>query len=525
MNSESGVDSALVVETLAGIQAVAAKPGVAIETKIRRMLRISIEAFGFPVAYVTEIDEESQRIVTAVGTHEQLTTGRIDPLSNTYCRKTIEQEAPVVVANAPAEGWATDPAYESFGLSCYVGGRVTAGDELFGTVCFADEEPRADLATDPLLETAVSSIARIIGYELQRERATDALAEREQRLALFRRAADQVGHAVIITDREGTITYVNEAFEHQTGYSATEAVGLNPRILKSGVQSVAFYDSLWETICSGERWHADIVNRRKSGELYRVDQEITPITTDDGTITNFIAVQTDVTLERLRDQQRAVLNRLLRHNLRTGANLIEGYTALLGDDVSEPDRTAHLDAINAEIERLATLSEKATTVRRLFDQGLSTGQAYEPRSRFEELQSAFADQYPAANLEIQIPASVYVQADERLDVALAELVDNAVAHSDHDEPRVVLRAVPSRLDRAGEWVDVIVADDGPGIPATERSTIESGEETPLQHGSGLGLWIAYWAVSLLGGEVTIGENEPRGSRVVLTVPQARHANE
>ncbi len=520
MNSEGGVDSALVVETVAGVQAVAADPTVPIEQKIRRILRISIENFGFPVAYFTELEADSQQIVATVGSHDHLTPGRTDPLSNTYCRKTIKQKEPVVIANAATDEWAEDPAYDTFGLSCYVGGRVTVGGELFGTVCFGDDQPREELTNTPLLKTAVSSIARVIGYELQRDRVNEALAQREQRLTLFRRAADQVGHAVIITDREGTITYVNEAFERQTGYSATEALGSNPRFLQSGVQSEAFYEALWETILSGQRWHADIVNRRKSGELYRVDQEITPITTECGEITHFVSIQTDVTLERLRAQQRAVLNRLLRHNLRTGTNLIGGHTALLDDEVEDPEISTQLDSIEDEADHLATLSEKATTVRRLFDAGLSTDQAYHVRARFDDLESVFTAEYPEATIESQVPTPVGIQADDRLDLAVRELVDNAVCHNDRTEPHVVVRAVPSRADRAGEWIDVIVADDGPGIPAHERSTIESGEETPLQHGSGLGLWIAYWAVSLLGGEVSIDDNEPRGSRVVLTLPRA-----
>lgn len=74
----------------------------------------------------------------------------------------------------------------------------------------------------------------------------------------------------------------------------------------------------------------------------------------------------------------------------------------------------------------------------------------------------------------------------------------------------------------------MIADNGPGIPDLEQKTIETGEETPLQHGTGLGLWIVYWTVSLYGGEVTLEENAPRGTRVVLNLPQAsvsssRHA--
>lgn len=66
----------------------------------------------------------------------------------------------------------------------------------------------------------------------------------------------------------------------------------------------------------------------------------------------------------------------------------------------------------------------------------------------------------------------------------------------------------------------MIADNGPGIPDQEQKTIKLGEETPLQHGTGLGLWIVYWTVSLFGGEVTLEDNSPRGTRVILSLPQA-----
>ncbi len=97
--------------------------------------------------------------------------------------------------------------------------------------------------------------------------------------------------------------------------------------------------------------------------------------------------------------------------------------------------------------------------------------------------------------------------------------DNAVVHNDSPEPAVTLIARPSTGERADEWIEIVVCDDAPGIPEYEQAVIESGIETPLHHGTGIDLWLAYRTVALFGGEITI-ENEESGARVRLLLPRA-----
>jgi len=343
--------------------------------------------------------------------------------------------------------------------------------------------------------------------------------KREQELQLFRKAVETVGQAVVITDREGIIEYVNPAFEAQTGYSHEEALGRTPRILKSGKQPEAFYAKLWETILDGQRWEAHIVNKRESGELYQVRQEISPITDAEGTITHFVSIESDVTDRKLREQQLSVLNRVLRHNLRNGMNVIEGNAALLSEGVDDPELQSFATTIEERTAALAQLSEKAGTIDSLFDHEPPADAAYDLRDLFAAIAATFEERYPEAVLSVADIDPLAVRADSRLKVALAELLDNAVDHNDRPTPEVGLTATPSDGERSGEWVDIIIVDNGTGIPEQERATIEMGEETPLQHGTGLGLWLVYWTVSLLGGEVTITDRSA-GTRVVLTLPRA-----
>ena len=102
----------------------------------------------------------------------------------------------------------------------------------------------------------------------------------------------------MITDTSATIQYVNPAFTRITLYSAEEAVGQNTRLLKSDRQDPAYYRELWKTILAGEVWQGELINRRKDGTLYTEEMSITPVRDPSGAITNFIAIQQDVTGHR-----------------------------------------------------------------------------------------------------------------------------------------------------------------------------------------------------------------------------------
>ena len=115
----------------------------------------------------------------------------------------------------------------------------------------------------------------------------------EADLEAFRQAVEHSGHSIYVTDRDGVIQYVNPQFEEATGYTASDAIGRTPRILKSGEHDDDIYEELWETITDGDVWEGALVNRRKDGEPYRVHQTIAPISVE-GAIEGYVAVNTDV---------------------------------------------------------------------------------------------------------------------------------------------------------------------------------------------------------------------------------------
>ncbi|MEI9971962.1 MAG: PAS domain S-box protein [Ignavibacteriota bacterium] len=120
-------------------------------------------------------------------------------------------------------------------------------------------------------------------------------------------AVEQAADAIIITDVTGTIQYVNPAFTALTGYDKQEAVGHNPRFLKSCETPLSHYQELWSTITSGRVWHGELTNRRKDGTLYREELQITPVEGSTGEVVSYIAVKRDVTRVRAERDAQAFL--------------------------------------------------------------------------------------------------------------------------------------------------------------------------------------------------------------------------
>ena len=118
------------------------------------------------------------------------------------------------------------------------------------------------------------------------------------RMEILTTAVNQSANIIVITDPDGNINYVNRSFEEITGYSFEEAMGENPRILKSGVHEKEFYIRMWDTIRSGKIWNGEIVNKKKDGSLYTERMTITPVIKENGDIEAYIAIKEDISKEK-----------------------------------------------------------------------------------------------------------------------------------------------------------------------------------------------------------------------------------
>jgi PAS domain S-box-containing protein len=154
-------------------------------------------------------------------------------------------------------------------------------------------------------------LARAVRYTLDRQR----LAAQLQESRVHTGALEAAANAVIITDAAGTIVWVNPAFTSMTGYSPEEVMGRNPRILKSGRQGGAAYQTLWDTILSGRVWTGELVNRKKDGTHYTEEMTVTPLRSETGTVSHFIAIKQDVTRRKEMEATLQEAQRRLQHVL------------------------------------------------------------------------------------------------------------------------------------------------------------------------------------------------------------------
>ena len=215
--------------------------------------------------------------------------------------------------------------------------------------------------SNPKLNKEFTIVDRIIkwpdGRDVRFELAIDITEHKrsEEHQKRLTSAIEQSAEAFIITDPDATIQYVNPAFERITGYTREEAVGRNPRILKSGEQGEAFYKEMWDTLLRGETWNGRLVNKKKDGTLYTEEAVVSPVCDDSGRAVNYVATKWDVTEalhveNQLRQAQKVEsIGRLaggVAHDLNNLLSPVIGYSELLRDDLNPDDvRRQSLDEI------------------------------------------------------------------------------------------------------------------------------------------------------------------------------------
>jgi two-component sensor histidine kinase len=220
-------------------------------------------------------------------------------------------------------------------------------------------------------------------------------------------------------------------------------------------------------------------------------------------IRGYAVVVRDVTARSRHEQRLQMLNRVLRHDLRNWVNVVRGHAELLLDRVSNPGGA---EAVMDASRDLVELSRKASLVD-ASREGDRTAEVVDVADGVATEVERARREFPAATFEVDAPESALAYVDPHVDAAIANLVENAVEHHDGDEPRVRVSVAETP-----SYVEVEVADDGPGVPEREHEVLREGVETPLERGSGLGLWLVNWIVTRSSGDLSI-ESTPTGSVV------------
>jgi PAS domain S-box-containing protein len=326
---------------------------------------------------------------------------------------------------------------------------------------------------------------------------------------MVHRVVDQES-IVAITDKKGTIVYANDRFCEISGYSRSELLGQNHRLLKSDEHPPVFYKTLWGTILSGRTWRGELCNRAKDGRLYFVDTTITPLR-EEGLITHFIALRTDITARKEAelalaaqgkreedDRRMAALGRMADGFLHDLNNILTGVMGLASEEM-EGDRDAMLrDAIGRMAQLTRTLRD------------YSTGELAESEPfRLNPLLSCACSLGRHRNgaprglsitelMEKTQAADVVGNEGQIFEVVLNLLVNAIEAVAASAQPKILVRT-----EMVGGRAVIRVEDNGPGVPEAVVPTLFEPFSSTKGRGRGIGLSVSKSIVAAHGGELRL----------------------
>ncbi|MFA7241967.1 MAG: PAS domain S-box protein [Sulfuricellaceae bacterium] len=383
------------------------------------------------------------------------------------------------------------------------------------------------------------------------------LREKEQMLRKLALALEQSLESVLITDLDANIEYVNETFLQNTGYRREEVIGRNPNILHSGKTPPATYRSLWDTIRRGHPWKGEFINRRKDGSEFVEFAIITPLRQADGRISNYVAVQEDVTeknrLGKELDQHRHHLEELvarrtaeleaaravadaanqaksaflanMSHEIRTPMNAIIGLTYLLRKNSPSAEQGERLDKIDTAAQHLLSIINDILDLSKIEAGRLELEQTnFALGMMLDHVRSLIADQAGAKGLSIEVDSDnvpPWLRGDPtRLRQAMLNYAGNALKFTERGAIR--LRAKLLEEGDAGLLVRFEVQDSGIGIapdalPGLFEVFSQADASTTRKYGgTGLGLAITRRLARMMGGDAGVQSNLGQGSTFWFT---------
>jgi PAS domain S-box-containing protein len=358
------------------------------------------------------------------------------------------------------------------------------------------------------------------------ERDITELMEAQDEARRLAAAVRQTSDSVVITDRNGSILFVNPAFERVSGYRLEEVLGRNPRILKSGRQTREFYEELWRTILAGKPWYGRLENRRKDGSLFVEQCTISPVFNQDSEIEYFVAVKRDITREialgeQVRQSQKMEsIGKLaggVAHDFNNLLTVINGncQLALMQTEAEHPAR-ARIEAALAAGSRASELTGQLLAFSRrqpVQPQRMDIGEALEKLAPV--LRSLLGG---SCELRLRIEpdlAPVCMDPSQFQQVVLNLCVNARDAMQGEG-------VVDIHVRREGEGVVLEVSDTGPGIAEEIRGQIFEPFFTtkPKGQGTGLGLSVVYGIVTQNGGSIEVDSEPGRGACFRIVLPGA-----
>lgn len=480
------------------------------------------------VASFSQSDDDTVAPRSTENCHETGVAGRA------IRTETVTHETPAEAAGRH-EG-ATRLAIPLWGEGSIIGALAI---ESAGSEAFDDEEV-----------ALLTELTENLAYTVVAIRLKEEHRGAEEQLRKLSLAIEQSPVTIVITNKEGTIEYVNPYFTTLTGYSAAEAIGANPRVLKSGIHSREFYSTLWDIINGGFEWHGEFCNRKKSGELFWESASISPVRNSDGEITHFIAVKEDITdkkkayeeLQKAKAAAEAATSAKssflanMSHEIRTPMNAVLGMLYLVQQTALNQKQQGYI----------AKAEGAAKSLLKIINDILDFSKIEAGRLQMEtipfllsDVLTKITDIAPVNIGDKPVELIITVTADTpellagdplRLGQVLLNLLSNGIKFTAKGE--VVLSIGVDAISAERVRLNFRIADSGIGMTAAQLENLfgafsqADSSTTRKFGGTGLGLTISKQLVQLMGGDIKVESTPGVGSvfsfAVELTLEEGHH---
>ncbi len=363
----------------------------------------------------------------------------------------------------------------------------------------------------------------------------------EEQLRKLSQAVEQSPNPVMISNKIGTIEYINHKFTELTGYSADEAIGKHTSILKSGETRPEEYKKLWKTISAGKEWHGIFHNRKKNGELFWEKATISPIRNAQGKITHYLGIKEDITERRwltdkvatqnqelLQAQTLAAMGRMatmIAHDLRNPLSSIKMSLKILGKraetggnkEASELkqialDQILYMEEILADMltfSRPDDLKLEWLNINKVLDQAIAINER-SVRDHGANIHTEYQPQLPTLHGD-----------PIKLQQAFSNLITNALESTDElpHKPNILIRAKLQVIDSLPK-VQIDIEDNGRGMTPEQAEQLFEPFFTTRAKGTGLGLTIVKRILEQHHATITLTATESGGTCATVTLPVA-----
>jgi PAS domain S-box-containing protein len=367
----------------------------------------------------------------------------------------------------------------------------------------------------------------------------------EESSRMLATAIEQAAEAIMVTDFNGLIQYVNPAFGLITGYSPHEIIGKNPNFLNSGAHDQNFHEELWSTITKGNTWKGRITNRRKDGTLYHEEASISPVRDPNGTISHYVKVTRDISLEVSLQSELAQAQKMeavgtlaggIAHDFNNLLQVVVGYSELMLAKKSLDESS--LSSVGKILEAArsgADLVRRLLTFSRKVEPVFQTVDINERVRNVEPLLRRTIHRMIEIRLKLEDPLPLIDADPVQIDQVLFNLALNA-RDAMPDKGVLEIETLTVTLDenyrlyhgdaKPGQYVLLKVSDSGHGMTEDTLNHIFEPFYTTkgFGRGTGLGLATVYGIVKQHGGHIECQSDLGKGTSFMIHFPKSIHEN-